>query len=171
MSLTPNSQFFKFYNFIKFSGIWSLLRKYLTHCKTRHELSFISRGWKAAQLSHICFRWGTFVLFCFVAFPNLNAPRMRHIWLSWAAFHPLEINESWCRDRSCSAMSVRDLGDIVWRKYLRPKPLATIPLGDDAGGLLRNTPGRMVHPPAAVQVSHLRFHVHDALLHVHVVGQ
>jgi hypothetical protein len=59
-------------------------------------------GWKAVQLSQISFMWGTFVLYCFIAFPNLNAPQMKHIWLSWAAFHPLEINESWCQDRSYS---------------------------------------------------------------------
>ncbi len=33
---------------------------------------------------------------------STNVPHLKHIWLSWAAFHPLEINESWCRDQSYS---------------------------------------------------------------------
>ncbi len=51
------------------------------------------------QVRYIC-------ISLFHCFSYLNAPRMKHIWLSWAAFHPLEINESWCRDRSFSVDAV-----------------------------------------------------------------
>ncbi len=49
-----------------------------------------------------CPTWGTFVLFCFFAFPHLNALQVNHIWLRWAVFYPLESNESWGRERDYS---------------------------------------------------------------------
>jgi hypothetical protein len=63
------------------------------------------------QLSQIWFPEGSELNVCFFAFPNLNAPQVKHIWLPWAVFSFLESNGSCHRDLGCT---VRRFDDPIY---------------------------------------------------------
>jgi hypothetical protein len=46
--------------------------------------------------------------FLILFFPNLNAPQGKCIWISWAAFYPLESNESWGQDWAYSVCHMNE---------------------------------------------------------------